>query len=123
MRPTHLHLLLAGLLILAASACSIAPEALWGRRGMLELEVEWVGGEPQDPYPLVFVDGKSMGHLSESWPILNLPRGEHQIQVHSRGFYPWSGMVYVAGEPSRQFLHVTLRKAPEAARPKSQPGG
>lgn len=121
MNRTLLKALSAATALLVLAGCSIDPTALWRRSGMLEVHVEWVGGEPKDPYPLVFVDGKPMGHLSESWPVLTLPRGEHQVQVHSRGYYPWSGLVYVAGEPSRQFLHVRLRKAPTTEAPSEAP--
>ncbi len=80
----------------------------------LEITVEWMGGEPQEAYAEIFVDGRPLGNVSRHRPVLYLRKGEHKIEVRSPGFALWTKTLFVVGEPNHQFLHVVLYKADES---------
>lgn len=116
-------LLVLALTVGALASCSVEPIVLKKKEGLLQMQVEWVGGEPSDPYPRVLVDDQPVGHLKGEVGTFHLSQGSHVIEVRSPGFVEWRSRVFILGKPDRQFLRVKLHRRVEIPEEPAPAGG
>jgi hypothetical protein len=115
LRESMMRLRLVRVLVAASAcwllaSCNLKHLVPFAGRGSVHVFVTYVEAEPQRERTKVYVDEFFYGHLPEEDLILNLPEGEHLIEVRCPGFVTYRTTMFVAREPNQQVLYVKLRE-------------
>jgi len=95
---------------LALTGCFTAgPVISKSAMGNLQIDVRMPQGA-EGVNPCLYLDGKFIGNVSSSMPVLYVKRGERVLRVECPGYKTYEKSITILGDPNHQVLNILLEK-------------